>query len=377
MKINVIIAAGGVSSRYGANNKLFEPLGASCVALEATRAFLGIENVTRVIVAISADLENTLRDKIAQYGVFDSRIMTVTGGSSRTRTVKRAIEFVEKDADYVIIHDGARPFVSTQLINDVIREAKETGACAPLVPLTDSLMALTDMGMTPCDRSRFRGVQTPFCVRKDWAVNAYENAEKDFYDDISAIKTLDNANIAYIDGDPANRKITYAGDLIKSQRRSAVGIGYDIHRLTEGNGLPLMGVTVPCEFAFIAHSDGDVPIHAIMDAMLSAMGEKDIGHFFPVDDPKYDGIESTKLLETVCGMLSNRGLCVGNVSVAIIAERPKLAPYVDSMRKRVAELLEIPCKDVGVTVTTNEGVGELGESKAIAAYATVTLFYNN
>ena len=130
---------------------------------------------------------------------------------------------------------------------------------------------------------------------------------------------------------------------------------------------------MPCDFSFIAHSDGDVPVHAIMDAILSALGEKDIGHFFPVDDERYDNADSIELLFTVLKIASERGYKVNNVTVAIIAERPMLAPYIDTMRANMSNLLGISQSRVGVSATTNEKVGDIGNGKAIAAYATVSL----
>ncbi len=366
MKINVIITAGGGSVRFGEGDKLYMPLGATCVVLEATLPFLGIEGVSRVIIA--AKDARALGDSMKRYGVSDGRIVVSPCGTTRTKTVKAALEYVEEDADYILIHDGARSFVTADLIRKVI-DGASCGACVPLVPLIDSLVR-TDGDITPCDRANFRGVQTPFSARRDWMIEAYKT-ENDFYDDVSALKTLDCVKINHIDGDPANRKITYACDL--DGRDMLTGIGYDIHRLTDGDGLPLCGVKVPCDFAFVAHSDGDVPIHALMDAMLSAMGEKDIGWRFPTDDPAYDDIDSTELLENVLAETRDRGLCVHNAAIAIIAEKPRLAPYIDRMQLSLSRLLALSPDRIGVTVTTNEGVGELGACKAIAAYASVTL----
>ena len=151
------------------------------------------------------------------------------------------------------------------------------------------------------------------------------------------------------------------------------GCGYDIHRLTEGDGLKLLGVSVPCEYGFVAHSDGDVPIHALMDAILSALGQKDIGHLFPVDDPRYDNADSIELLLRVLSIAREQGYAVHNMAVSIIAERPMLSPYIEKMQHAMSNLLGIPSERVGVSATTNEKVGDIGNGQAIAAYATVLL----
>ena len=134
-----------------------------------------------------------------------------------------------------------------------------------------------------------------------------------------------------------------------------------------------MGTLVPCEFAFVAHSDGDVAVHALMDAILSAIGEKDIGHLFPVDDSRYDDADSIELLQTVLKKATDKGRALQNVSVAIIAERPMLAPYIDQMRNNMSHVLRIPCERIGITATTNEQVGDLGDCKSIACFATALL----
>ncbi|MDE6302495.1 MAG: 2-C-methyl-D-erythritol 2,4-cyclodiphosphate synthase, partial [Clostridia bacterium] len=148
-------------------------------------------------------------------------------------------------------------------------------------------------------------------------------------------------------------------------------------RMQSGSGIKLLGVSIPCAYSFIAHSAGAVPIHAIMDAILSALGEKDIGHLFPVDDPLYDNADSMELLCKVLSIARNKGYAVHNVSVSIIAEHPMLSPHIDEMRKRMSDLLGIDISRVGVSATTNEQVGEIGSSNAIAAYASVLLICRN
>lgn len=374
MKINAIITAGGTSQRYGSKNKLFEKCGSSCVLVEAIKPFLEIPAVTKIIVGIETSFADEFSAAIDLAGLKDDgRIALAVGGNTRTQTVKNALVAVEDGAELVLIHDGARPYVTKKLIDDVINSAIKHGAALPLLGMTDSIVDVTE-GVNPVDRENFRRVQTPFCARREIVENAYQNAQSAFYDDISVIKNSYSGEIGVVDGDINNIKITYAGDIKpESTADILVGSGYDIHRLTNGNGIKLLGVKVPCDFSFIAHSDGDVPIHAIMDAILSALGEKDIGHLFPIDDSRYDDANSMELLFTVLKIASERGYKVNNVTVAIIAERPMLSPYIDVMRGNMANLLGISISNVGVSATTNEQVGEIGAGKAIAAYATVSL----
>ena len=372
-KINVIITAGGQSQRYGTKNKLFEKCGASCVLIEAIKPFLHIDGITRVIIGIETSYADELARELDLAGLSeDRRIKFCTGGKSRTKTVRNALSAIEDDADIVLIHDGARPYVKPQTINEVIEKTVVCGAALPLLPLTDDIVHLTE-GVKPEDSENYRRVQTPFGVKKEIFVNAYQNVQSAFYDDLSAVKQVYSGEIGIIEGDKDNIKITYGGDIKANDCEFLTGCGYDIHRLADGSGIKLLGVRVPCPYSFIAHSDGDVPIHAVMDAVLSALGQKDIGHMFPVDDPKYDNADSVELLLRVLSIAREKGYSIFNMSVSIIAERPMLSEYIDQMQANMSNLLGISAERVGISATTNEKVGDIGDGMAIAAYASVLL----
>lgn len=367
MNIGVIIAAGGQSQRYGVDNKLFAPAGTSCVLVEAIKPFLGIGGVSRVLIGVHPSFSDELLAALDSERIEDPRIALVVGGDSRTQTVRNAISALPDDVEIVLIHDGARPFVTQDLILRTLAALEGADAAVVTVPSRDSILRLKDS--QPLDRSKFGLVQTPFAAKRDVLEKAYKNAKKAFYDDVSVIKTLGNVKIAHVDGDPQNIKITYPGDLVQP----LTGCGYDIHRLEAGEGVTLGGVFIPCAYKTIAHSDGDVPVHAIMDAILTAVGERDIGHFFPTDDPAYDGANSLDLLRKVMCVARQSGKQVGNVSVTIIAEQPMLAPHILSMKKALSPILGISIERIGISATTNEQVGNIGAGNAIAAYATVLL----
>lgn len=368
MKINVIITAGGVSQRYGVENKLFAPCGATCVIVEAIKPFLEFDRISKIIVAIHPSFSDELLNSLENAHIDDDRIKLTNGAQTRTRTVKNGLRAIDDECDYVIIHDGARPFVSKALIEQVIDGAKECGASLPLLALTDSLVSVKS-GVKSVDRAQYRRVQTPVCVERNRLLSAYAKCKRDFYDDISVVQKYANGEVKIVEGDEKNIKITTKADL----KTDLCGIGYDIHRMKAGEGIKLLGTLIPCDFSFVAHSDGDVAIHALMDAILSAIGEKDIGHLFPVDDCRYDEADSTLLLHTVLQKATGKGYSVKNVSVSIIAERPMLAPYIDAMRNNMSAILNIPCQRIGITATTNEQVGNLGDCNSIAAFATVLL----
>ncbi len=369
MKTNVIITAAGQSQRYGVKNKLFEPCGTSCVLVEAIKPFLKFDEISRVIVALHPSYSDEFLSalEIARLSE-DNRIILTIGGATRTQTVKIALRSIEDDCDFVAIHDGARPFVTKTLVEQTLHGAKQCGASLPLVKLVDALVEVQN-GVEPRDRELYRGVQTPAVFEKDRLLRAYSQCEGEFYDDISVVQTYAKGDVKIVEGDNQNIKITTTKDL----RTPLTGIGYDIHRMKKGNGIKLLGTFIPCEFSFVAHSDGDVPIHALMDAILTAIGEHDIGHLFPVDDPLYDGANSVELLKQVLARAYDKQYSIVNASISIIAERPLLSPHITQMRVNMSKILQIPAERIGISATTNEQVGELGDCQSIAAFASVLL----
>lgn len=368
--VNVIIAAAGHSVRYGAENKLFEPCGASCVLVEAIKPFLSFPDVKHIIVAIDTDSADEFLDALERAGLHeDTRVTLTRGGSSRTKTVAYGLKALDDDCDVVLVHDGARPYLSEKLVHEVIDGAVTHGACVPVLAMTDNILIVRDDEIVPLDRTPYRRVQTPMGFARERIERAYAAAEGDYLDDLCVVDKYAHGAVKLVDGEPSNVKITVKEDL----RTYLTGFGYDIHRLTAGKGIKLLGERIPCPYSFVAHSDGDAALHALMDAILSALGENDIGHLFPTDAPEYDGADSVALLKNVLKIMRSKERRAVNCSVCIIAEKPVVAPYIDGMRRRLAKLLSVPAERVGITATTNEGVGDIGDGSAIAAAATVLL----
>ncbi len=369
MNVNVIIAAAGTSQRYGAENKLFAKCNSTCVLLEAVKPFLAFQAVKKVVISTDSSYFDEIMGWLSVTHLDeDDRITLSIGGKCRTETVKNALSSLTDDCDVVLVHDGARPFVTENLIGKVLAEVRAGNAVVPLVKLTDNIAGIEN-GVVSLNRDNFRGIQTPMAFDRDIFEKAYRDADGEYLDDLAVVQKYSPCPVAMVEGEKSNYKITTKDDL----KIPLVGCGYDIHRLEKGKGIRLLGVYIPCPYSFVAHSDGDVPVHAIMDAILSALGKKDIGHYFPVDDEKYDGADSMQLLDEVKSIAESAGCGVSNVSVAIIAEKPILAPYIDEMRARVAGALDITADKVGITATTNEKVGDIGDGNAIAAYATILL----
>ena len=371
--INVIICAAGISNRFGAN-KLLEKYGKSVVLTESIRPFLEIDDVEKIIVSANED-DIELYEKTLQKQGFptDYRIAFCTGGETRSESVYNALDYLTDNANYVLIHDGARPNVSVDLIKRVIAKLDENVCVIPTVDLADTLYT-KDLSLK--DRNDYVLAQTPQGFPAQLLCDAYDDwfeEKKPFTDDFSLVQHYRRyATFTNVKGDANNVKITYRQDLNKV----LTGIGYDIHNYDKvpNNSIPLCGVQIPANKKAIAHSDGDVPLHALMDAILSAIGEKDIGHMFPVNDDKYKDISSLVLLDSVMDLVKKKGYIINNVSIAIILEKPKIAEYIDEMKNVLSAHLSLDKTSIGITATTNEGSGLVGSGDAIAALANVSLY---
>ncbi|HKL94609.1 MAG TPA: 2-C-methyl-D-erythritol 2,4-cyclodiphosphate synthase, partial [Clostridia bacterium] len=368
MSINAIIAAGGSSVRYGAN-KLFQKLETTNIIMESIKNFVANERISRIVIVIKSENVDEMLNFFDFYQIPSEKIKYAQSGNSRSQSVQNAFISLEDDCEYVLVHDAARPFVTAKLIDDVIDATIKTGAAVPCIPMVDSIICADAFPMSQ-HRESYRKVQTPQGFDCTKLKTAYLLRTRDFSDDLGVFETYVGGDIALVEGDVKNIKVTTPNDI----KTYLTGCGYDIHRLIEGgDGIKLGGIFIPFTKSFDAYSDGDVVLHAIMDAALSALGEKDIGHLFPNTDPAYKNADSLILLETVLEKIQSRLLKVSNITATIIAEQPKISPLVDRIRESIADSFGIAWERVGVTATTNEEVGEIGAGNAIACYASILL----
>lgn len=356
MTYDVIIAAGGVSLRVG-YDKLSEKIGEKTVLQRAVNAFLGQKNLGRIIVVgKTVDGEN---------------VLCVEGGKTRHESVENGLRFVT--AETVLIHDAARPFVTRDLIEKIAEDAEQYGSAIPCVPFFDSLRVVEDGCLvSSVDREKTFAVQTPQGFSTAAIRKAFSLASPDEnYTDESELYAKFIAPCHVVAGDPNNKKITVESDFYGLNAR--IGSGFDVHRYTPGKPLKLCGVTIPYEYGLLAHSDGDAPLHALMDALLTAAGERDIGVLFPDTDPQYKDIDSAVLLRTVLHILHRKNLEILSVNLTVIAQSPRLSPYIEEMRKNLANLLSLSPDRISLSATTTENLGLIGENKALAAMASVLL----
>jgi 2-C-methyl-D-erythritol 4-phosphate cytidylyltransferase/2-C-methyl-D-erythritol 2,4-cyclodiphosphate synthase len=310
------------------------------------------------------------------------------GGATRQATVRNALAHLPDGVRFVAVHDAARPLVSHALLDRLIATAMQYGTAIPALPVQDTLKRADDgrtVQATVAREGLYR-VQTPQVFRADWLINAHRRAaEEGFEQATDDAQLLERAGypVHLVDGDPRNLKLTTPDDLhllrlhIGEGALTRTGIGYDIHQLTEGRTLMLGGVAIEYPYGLQGHSDADVVLHAICDALLGAAALGDIGQHFPNTDPRWKDASSLTLLQQVRTLLAQHGWQPLNIDAMALAEAPKLAPYIPEMRQRIAHTLGILPEQVSIKATTNEGMDAVGARRAIACYAVAAIYPAN
>ena len=373
-KVSAIIVAGGSSSRMGNTDKLFLNIGGATVIERSISLFENNALIDEIIIATREESIKKVTEISLAYGKVTA---VVRGGHNRFMSVQNAIAAASPDAEYYAIHDAARPFASDLLVTRVIEAAKRSKAAAPALPVVDTIKQVDGEAIiaTP-DRNRLVCVATPQVFEAALYKRAADG-QTDAFDDCQLIERL-GERVAMVEGEPNNIKITTEDDIERAKiivgaGRMRIGHGYDVHRLVEGRKLILGGVDIPHETGLLGHSDADVLVHAVMDALIGAAALGDIGKLFPDSDEKYSGADSLELLKQVGQIIKGEGYSVGNIDATVLCERPKLRAFIDEMRGNIADTLGIDVKDVSVKATTEEGLGFTGEKQGIAAHAVATI----
>jgi len=367
--VSVIICAAGKGERAGfSKNKLLARINGEPV-LKKTVAAFDFPEIDEILLAVSpadqAEITALFKD--------NEKIRFLLGGATRFQTVKNALNAV--NGQIVLIHDGARPFVPRACILDCIQSVVRYGSGICAVPATDTIAFSENGKITSVpNRASLFHLQTPQGFFTAEIQKAYSLAEEtqNVYTDDSSVYSAFIGNPTLCAGSVENGKLTHPQDFSSGFAR--VGFGVDTHAFgKEQNYITLCGVQIPSDSGLIAHSDGDVAVHAVMDALLSGAGLNDIGHYFPDTDERWKNADSMKMLERVLGLLRERGYAVKNLSVAIQAEKPRLKNYIERMKQRLASSLGVDSNAVGITAGTNEKLGYVGEGKGITVYATALL----
>jgi 2-C-methyl-D-erythritol 4-phosphate cytidylyltransferase/2-C-methyl-D-erythritol 2,4-cyclodiphosphate synthase len=382
----VLLAAGG-STRMGGDKMLMELAGRPVLEY-SLETFQRADRVSAIVVVASDANQDAINDLVSNSG-FEKVVAVIRGGARRQDSTANGVDRLTAegghDIKYVLVHDGARPFVDAAMIESGLMAAAEHGAAVPTLPVSDTIKSVGGDGTVEqtLDRSRLRAIQTPQVFRVNVLVRALRPAE-DVTDD-AALVELAGGVVSLFDGHPDNIKLTTPADIEHAEailaRRTVGGsgatnrwgTGFDGHALVPGGPLRLGGVNIEHDGHLEGHSDGDVLLHALASAVLGAAGLGDLGSNFPSGDPTYAGIDSGVLLQRAASMAADAGWEVSYLDATIIAQQPKLAPYVNRIKDSIAETLSIPVESVSIKITSTDHVGAIGAGEGIAAQAIATL----
>ncbi len=402
-----IIPAAGQGLRMGSNTpKQFLELAGRPLFIHALLAFQQVAAVKAVVLVVPAAQRASVERLLAAAALppWEGQLLLADGGRLRQDSVRAGLEALPFEPQVVLVHDGVRPFVSAQLIESCIGAALEKGAVIAAVPVKDTIKKVVASGAVAAtvDRSDLWQAQTPQAMRTELLRQAMARALADGFEGTDEASLLEHigVEVAVLPGSERNIKITRPEDLVvaralmEQRNKTAageplaaeqesrggmertelrVGHGYDAHRLVAGRDLVLGGVVVPHELGLLGHSDADVLTHALCDAILGAVGGGDIGRHFPDSDPQYKGISSLLLLERVVTHAAAEGWRLVNADVTVVAQRPKLAPFLAEMRRRLATACQVQESALNLKATTTEKMGFAGREEGIAAHAVVLM----
>ncbi len=386
VKCAVIIVAAGRGHRFGGEMpKQYRNLNGRAVLRHSLGVFCAHPAVSCVRTVIHPDDEALYNAAAEGLPV----LPPVYGGATRQDSVRLGLESLKDEApDIVLIHDGARPFVDFGIINRVIDRAEKGDGAVPALPVTDTIKTVvkTPEGTLKIektvDRSALWRVQTPQAFPFKDILNAHEKAKGRELTDDAAVAEEAGLSVILVKGTEENIKITTSDDLTRAEERCSqklpdirTATGFDVHKFEEGSFVTLCNVKVPHDMGLNGHSDADVALHALTDALLGAAGSGDIGLHFPPSDNKWKGADSAQFLQYAVSLVKGLGGKILNADVTLICERPKIGPYRLQMTERLSELLEISASRISIKATTTEKLGFTGRKEGIAAQACVSVAF--
>lgn len=369
-----LIVAAGQGVRSGGNvPKQFALLAGKPMIAHSYAALAAHQNIGRVIVAIGDGQEASLAAALGD-------VPHVTGGATRRLSVRAGLEALAGDApDHVLIHDAARPFLSAAVIDRLVAALDTRDGAVPALPVTDTLARGEGTLGAIVPRDGLQRIQTPQAFRFAAVLAAHRAWQGDEPTDDAQMVRAMGGTVALVEGDIMLDKITYPADFNAAEARHAAGMrvrsatGFDVHRLVEGELLWLGGVLIPHDKGLSGHSDADVALHAITDALLGTIAEGDIGTHFPPSDPQWRGADSAQFLEHAASLVAARGGVIDFIDLTLICEAPKIGPHRMAMRDRIATLLRVSPGQISVKATTTERLGFAGRGEGIAAQAIATI----
>ncbi len=365
--VTLIVLCAGNSSRFGMHTKKqWLRIKNSPLWLFVTKKLETYSSFNKIIITSCENELNYMKNFTDEYTF-------VKGGNSRQESIKNALK--EVVTEYVMITDVARACIPKDIVQNLIASKDEADCIVPILNVSDTVVYKTKT----INRDSVKLIQTPQ-LSKISKLNEALSIEFDFTDESSAIKNI-GGSVKYISGSTKSKKLTFEEDindlecLLAPSKDFFTGIGFDIHPFQESKKMVLGGVNIDVEYGFKAHSDGDVLIHSLIDALLGACGAGDIGEFFPDNDEKYKNIDSKILLESIVRFVYNIGYEIVNMDLTIIAQKPKINPYKNEIKSKIAKLLKIEKQFVNIKATTAEKLGFIGRSEGVAVQSIVTLKY--
>lgn len=369
----LIVAAGSGVRAGGGMPKQYRPLGGKSLLRYSVEAFARHPAIAGTLIAIGPDHGTYYKE--ATQGL--NLLPPVIGGKERADSVKAGLAGLAKEKpDYVLVHDAARPFLSAALIDRVVKALRPGRGVVPALPMADTVRRLVKKDWEEVERSGLMRIQTPqgFPFKE---LSELQTEDVATFTDDAALWLAGNLPLDYVEGDERLRKVTNEEDIAWAEAaargRVATGFGYDVHRLVDGIAIMLGGISIPHNKKLDGHSDADVVLHALVDAILGALAEGDIGQHFPPSDPKWKSADSSLFVEEAVRRVAARGGSILHADLTVICEAPKLAPHRAAIQQRIASLLNVAPEKVGVKATTTEGLGFTGKGEGIAAQAVVTL----
>ena len=382
--VAAVVVAAGRGERAGANiPKQYRTVGGEPMIRATLRAFLGHPHIDFVQPVINPNDRGTYERAIS--GLKDL-LPPVAGGATRQASVLAGLEALASHGPgLVLIHDAARPFVSAALIDRAIGAGRSSGAAVPGIALADTVKSIDDRGgvTETLDRSTLRIVQTPQAFAFNLILEAHRRAaaaRRESFTDDAALAEWAGQRVSVFAGEATNLKVTTAEDFARAEmtRLAALsdvrtGNGFDVHAFAEGDHVMLAGIRIPHSRGVTGHSDADVALHALVDAILGALAEGDIGAHFSPNDPQWKGAASDRFLAFACERVRKRGGMIAHLDVTIVCEAPRISPHRDAMRARIADIANVAINRVAVKATTSEKLGFTGRGEGVFAMATATI----
>lgn len=388
--IAVVLVAAGRGERAGSAHeepKQYRMVGGAPVVRHTLTALLAHPSIGEIVAVIHPDDIDLFGRAAAGFG---KRVRHVFGGPSRQASTLLGLRALAAEApEYVMIHDAARPFVSGGLLDRLAEVLSADCGVVPAMPVSDTIKRSDSLGrvLETVSRAALFAAQTPQAFPFADILRAHEKAsghlDTEFTDDAS-IAEFDGLKVRLVEGAPENMKLTWKHDIEMADKRMSgpaafpdvrVGSGYDVHALVPGDHVTLCGVRIAHDASLSGHSDADVGLHALTDALLATRGAGDIGAHFPPSDPQWRGAASKIFVEHAAAIVRAAGGRIANADVTLICEAPKIAPHREAMVSSIASMLNVRPDRISVKATTNEKLGFIGRSEGIAAIATVSIVY--